>query len=105
MCTIIFWFYISFSYTNLNEFVFTTTLHDRHEHQGPTVAVIECPNTQKMKLSIRALEDFPCVSIPSNARDNDYQVVELWVNCCLMCICCFAVVNSVVLSLFKLIIA
>ena len=52
-------------------------LHDRHEHQGPTIVVIECPNTQTMKSSIRALEDFPCVSIPSNARDNDYQVVEL----------------------------
>ncbi|OMO89101.1 hypothetical protein COLO4_19937 [Corchorus olitorius] len=47
----------------------------RLEHQGPTVAVIECPNTQSMKSGIRALEDFPCVSIPSNARDNDYQLL------------------------------
>ncbi|KAK6247338.1 hypothetical protein QUC31_018903 [Theobroma cacao] len=47
----------------------------RHEHQGPTVAVIECPKTQSMKSGIRALEDFPCVSIPSNARDNDYQLL------------------------------
>ncbi|OMO70162.1 hypothetical protein CCACVL1_19081 [Corchorus capsularis] len=47
----------------------------RLEHQGPTIAVIECPNTQSMKSGIRALEDFPCVSIPSNARDNDYQLL------------------------------
>ncbi|XP_021832845.1 DNA polymerase epsilon catalytic subunit A-like isoform X1 [Prunus avium] len=47
----------------------------RHEHHGPTVAVIECPNFQLMKLSIGALDDFPCVSIPSNARDSNYQVL------------------------------
>ncbi|XP_040949366.1 DNA polymerase epsilon catalytic subunit A isoform X2 [Gossypium hirsutum] len=47
----------------------------RHEHQGPILAVIECPNTQMMKSGIQALEDFPCVSIPSNARDNDYQLL------------------------------
>lgn len=50
---------------------------DRHEHHGPTVAVIECPNFQLMKSSIGALDDFPCVSIPSNARDSNYQVVYL----------------------------
>ncbi|KAK8513325.1 hypothetical protein V6N12_052522 [Hibiscus sabdariffa] len=47
----------------------------RHEHQGPILAVIECPDTQIMKSGIRVLEDFPCVSIPSNARDNDYQLL------------------------------
>ncbi|KAF3455292.1 hypothetical protein FNV43_RR05740 [Rhamnella rubrinervis] len=47
----------------------------RHEHNGPTIALIECPNTQVMKLGIRALDDFPCVSIPSNARDCQYQVL------------------------------
>ncbi|XP_034220092.1 DNA polymerase epsilon catalytic subunit A-like isoform X4 [Prunus dulcis] len=47
----------------------------RHEHHGPTVAVIECPNFQLMKSSIGALDDFPCVSIPSNARDSNYQVL------------------------------
>ena len=51
-------------------------LYDRHEHNGPTIALIECPNTQVMKLGIRALDDFPCVSIPSNARDCQYQVVN-----------------------------
>lgn len=47
----------------------------RHEHHGPTIAVIECPNAQSMKSGIRALDDFPCVTIPSNARDSHYQVL------------------------------
>ncbi|KAI4322394.1 hypothetical protein L6164_022096 [Bauhinia variegata] len=47
----------------------------RNEHNGPTVAVIECPNPQLMKLGIRALDDFPCLNIPSNARDSKYQVL------------------------------
>ncbi|GLU18367.1 hypothetical protein SLE2022_346730 [Rubroshorea leprosula] len=47
----------------------------RSEHNGPTVAVIECPNIHLIKSGIRVLEDFPCVSIPSNARDNDYQLL------------------------------
>ncbi|KAK9999535.1 hypothetical protein SO802_019138 [Lithocarpus litseifolius] len=47
----------------------------RHEHHGPTIAVIECPNAQSMKSGIRALDDFPCVNIPSNARDSHYQVL------------------------------
>lgn len=51
-------------------------LCDRHEHNGPTIALIECPNTQVMKSGIRALDDFPCVSIPSNARDCQYQVLN-----------------------------
>jgi len=38
------------------------------------VAVIECPDVQLLKLGIRALDDFPCLSIPSNARDSQYQV-------------------------------
>ncbi|KAM5584440.1 DNA polymerase epsilon catalytic subunit A-like [Rosa sericea] len=46
----------------------------RHDH-GPTIAVIECPNVQLMKSGIRALDDFPCVSIPCNARDSQYQVL------------------------------
>lgn len=49
---------------------------DRHEHHGPTIAVIECPNAQSMKSGIQALDDFPCVSIPSNARDSHYQVLN-----------------------------
>lgn len=49
-------------------------MSDRHDH-GPTIAVIECPNVQVMKSGVRALDDFPCVSIPANARDSQYQVV------------------------------
>lgn len=47
----------------------------RHERHGPTIAVIESPNAQSMKSGIRALDDFPCVNIPSNARDSHYQVL------------------------------
>ncbi|KAF7823259.1 DNA polymerase epsilon catalytic subunit A-like [Senna tora] len=47
----------------------------RNEHHGPMVAVIECPNPQLMKLAIRALDDFPCLNVPSNARDNQYQIL------------------------------
>ncbi|KAH7542023.1 hypothetical protein FEM48_Zijuj02G0029500 [Ziziphus jujuba var. spinosa] len=47
----------------------------RHEHNGPTIAVIECPDIQVMKSGIKALHDFPCVSVPSNARDCHYQAL------------------------------
>ncbi|KAJ4724769.1 DNA polymerase epsilon catalytic subunit [Melia azedarach] len=47
----------------------------RHEHYGPTVAVIECPNMHSLRLGIRVLDDFPCISIPANARDSQYQVL------------------------------
>ncbi|XP_027348237.1 DNA polymerase epsilon catalytic subunit A-like [Abrus precatorius] len=47
----------------------------RNEHHGPMVAVIECPNVQQVKLGIRALDGFPCLSIPSNARDSQYQIL------------------------------
>lgn len=46
----------------------------RHETHGPTIAVIECPNIHQIKSGIRALEDFPCISVPPNARDCQYQV-------------------------------
>lgn len=46
----------------------------RHRHHGPVIAVIECPNIQLLKSGIRSLEEFPCVTIPSNARDSQYQV-------------------------------
>lgn len=49
---------------------------DRHRHQGPVIAVIECPNIQLLKSGIRALEDFPCVAISSNVRDSQYQVIK-----------------------------
>ncbi|KAK4760568.1 hypothetical protein SAY87_005461 [Trapa incisa] len=47
----------------------------RQDHHGPTVAVIECPETHLLKSRIQALDDFPCVSIPSNARDSQYAAV------------------------------
>ncbi|KAJ4832189.1 DNA polymerase epsilon catalytic subunit A [Turnera subulata] len=47
----------------------------RDNHQGPTVAVIECPHVHLMKSSIPALDNFPCVDIPSNARDSQYQAL------------------------------
>ncbi|KAK4854956.1 hypothetical protein QYF36_002733 [Acer negundo] len=47
----------------------------RHEHYGPTIAVIECPNSHLLRLGIRVLDDFPCVNIPANACDSQYQVL------------------------------
>ncbi|WJZ89858.1 hypothetical protein VitviT2T_009046 [Vitis vinifera] len=52
------------------------TINDhRHQHHGPEVAVIECPNVHLLKSGIRALDDLPCVNIPSNARDSHYQAL------------------------------
>ncbi|KAM3201238.1 DNA polymerase epsilon catalytic subunit A [Capsicum annuum] len=50
-----------------------------HRHHGPAIAMIECPNTHLLKSGIRALEDFPCISIPCNARDSQYQAL-CWQN-------------------------
>ncbi|XP_052190980.1 DNA polymerase epsilon catalytic subunit A-like isoform X2 [Diospyros lotus] len=47
----------------------------RQSHHGPAIAVIECPNIHLMKLGIRVLDDFPCVNIPCNARDSNYQAL------------------------------
>ncbi|XP_020973388.1 DNA polymerase epsilon catalytic subunit A isoform X5 [Arachis ipaensis] len=47
----------------------------RNEYHGPMVAIIECPNVQLLKLGIRSLDDFPCLSIPCNARDSQYQIL------------------------------
>ncbi|MCD7471233.1 DNA polymerase epsilon catalytic subunit A [Datura stramonium] len=52
---------------------------NEHRHHGPAVAMIECPNAQLLKSGIRALEDFPCISIPCNARDSQYQALG-WQN-------------------------
>lgn len=46
----------------------------RQQHPGPVIGIIECPKLQAIKAAVRALDDFPCVTIPSNARDNNYQV-------------------------------
>ncbi|GAV76364.1 LOW QUALITY PROTEIN: DNA_pol_B domain-containing protein/DNA_pol_B_exo1 domain-containing protein/DUF1744 domain-containing protein [Cephalotus follicularis] len=47
----------------------------RDKHHGPMIAIIECPNAHLMKAGVQVLEDFPCVTIPSNARDSNYQAV------------------------------
>ncbi|XP_071932173.1 DNA polymerase epsilon catalytic subunit A-like [Coffea arabica] len=47
----------------------------RDRHHGPVIAVIECPNSDLLKSNIQALDDFPCVNIPSNARDSQYQAL------------------------------
>lgn len=52
----------------------------RQWHHGPVIAVIECPNVLLMKSGIRVLEDFPCVTIPPNARDSQYQVILKYLN-------------------------
>ncbi|KAF4366754.1 hypothetical protein F8388_020116, partial [Cannabis sativa] len=36
-------------------------LINKHEHHGPIIVVIECPNAQSIKSGVRALDDFPCV--------------------------------------------
>ncbi|GER46210.1 DNA polymerase [Striga asiatica] len=48
---------------------------DRHRYHGPVIAIIECPKIQLLKSGIRALEEFPCVAIPSNVRDSQYQAI------------------------------
>ncbi|KAI3503881.1 hypothetical protein L1887_32346 [Cichorium endivia] len=48
------------------------TIVNRDHLHGPGIAVIECPDVNFRKLGIRALDDFPCVSIPSNACDSQY---------------------------------
>jgi len=50
-------------------------LEYRQQHPGPVIGVIECPKLQAIKAAVRALDDFPCVTIPSNARDNNYQAL------------------------------
>ncbi|OIT28308.1 PREDICTED: DNA polymerase epsilon catalytic subunit A-like [Nicotiana attenuata] len=52
---------------------------NEHRHHGPAVAMIECPDAHSLKSGIRALDDFPCISIPCNARDSQYQALG-WQN-------------------------
>ncbi|EPS63800.1 hypothetical protein M569_10982, partial [Genlisea aurea] len=47
----------------------------RHQHPGPTIALIECSNIELLKSNMPALEDFPCITIPSNLRDSLYQAI------------------------------
>ncbi|KAL5211891.1 hypothetical protein ABZP36_022738 [Zizania latifolia] len=50
-------------------------LLEYRQHPGPVIGVIECPKLQAIKAAVRALDDFPCVTIPCNARDNNYQAL------------------------------
>lgn len=63
--------YVKDAHANLQKMI----TEYRHRHHGPVIAVIECPNIQLLKSGIRSLEDFPCVTIPSNARDSQYQAI------------------------------
>ncbi|KAJ0887133.1 putative DNA-directed DNA polymerase [Helianthus annuus] len=47
----------------------------RSQLHGPAIAVVECPNVASVKSGIRALDDFPCVNILSNARDSQYPAL------------------------------
>lgn len=47
----------------------------RLQHPGPTVAVIECPNVHDIKSVVRVLDDFPCISVPCNTQDSNYQAL------------------------------
>ncbi|CAI0398250.1 unnamed protein product [Linum tenue] len=51
----------------------------RDKYHGPTVAVIECPSSNLMKSAVPALDNFPCVNVPYNAHDSQYQVLG-WQN-------------------------
>lgn len=53
---------------------FSNNLSHGRENHMPMVAVIECPNVQLVKLGIQVLDNFPCLSVPYNARDSQYQV-------------------------------
>lgn len=48
----------------------------RHQYSGPIIALIECPDVPYMKAGIQSLNDLPCISIPFNARDNQYQLLS-----------------------------
>lgn len=48
----------------------------RRQHLEPIIGLIECPSIHAVKSYIRALDDFPCVAVPCNARDSDYQVAQ-----------------------------
>ncbi|KAJ3675811.1 hypothetical protein LUZ60_004853 [Juncus effusus] len=58
------------------KFLQTTLTDYRRQHPGPAVGVIECPNIQSIKSNITVLNDFPCVTIPCNSRDCNYQALQ-----------------------------
>ncbi|XP_062219147.1 DNA polymerase epsilon catalytic subunit A-like [Phragmites australis] len=58
-----------------SKYVQRMLLEYRQQHPGPVISIIECPKLQDIKAAVRALDDFPCVTIPCNARDNNYQAL------------------------------
>ncbi|KAJ4762241.1 Dna polymerase epsilon catalytic subunit a [Rhynchospora pubera] len=60
-----------------SKFLQTTLTDYRRQHLEPIIGLIECPSIHLVKSNIRALDDFPCVAVPCNARDCDYQAL-LW---------------------------
>uniref|UniRef100_A0A452YAU9 DNA polymerase epsilon catalytic subunit n=1 Tax=Aegilops tauschii subsp. strangulata TaxID=200361 RepID=A0A452YAU9_AEGTS len=58
-----------------SKYVQRMLLEYRQQHPGPVIGIIECPKLQAIRESVRALDDFPCVTIPCNARDNNYQAL------------------------------
>ncbi|XP_042374345.1 DNA polymerase epsilon catalytic subunit A-like [Zingiber officinale] len=53
----------------------STLLEYRHQHPQPAIAIIEYPGFQATKSGIRILQEFPCVTIPCNASDCNYQAL------------------------------
>lgn len=68
--------YIAVAFVSMSNNNLSQSFIDREKHHGPMLAVIECPNIHLMKSGIPALDNFPCVSIPSNIRDSQYQVTH-----------------------------
>ncbi|GLJ44675.1 hypothetical protein SUGI_0939260 [Cryptomeria japonica] len=47
----------------------------RDQHRGPTLSVIECPCMELLSTTIPVITEFPCVKVPCNARDSQYQAL------------------------------
>uniref|UniRef100_A0ACD5XVC0 Uncharacterized protein n=1 Tax=Avena sativa TaxID=4498 RepID=A0ACD5XVC0_AVESA len=58
-----------------SKFVQRILLEYRQQYPGPVIGIIECPKLRAIRESVRAIDDFPCVTIPCNARDNNYQAL------------------------------
>ncbi|KAL6634447.1 hypothetical protein ACP70R_027118 [Stipagrostis hirtigluma subsp. patula] len=58
-----------------SKYVQRMLLEYRQQHPGPVIGIVECPKLKALKAAVRALDDFPCVTIPCNARDNNYQAL------------------------------
>ncbi|KAG0453679.1 hypothetical protein HPP92_024983 [Vanilla planifolia] len=57
------------------KFLQRTLVEYRHGHSGPTVAVIECPNVHAITSAVRTLDDYPCITVPFNTQDSNYQAL------------------------------